>query len=219
MKVFVLTDIHGQNNLFRKALKEVALKKSDKLIILGDMIDRGRNSKGVLDTIFLLLNEGFDITCLMGNHEKLFLDAFLSTNDLNSWLMNGGDKTLSSFLTSSIEKIPQRYIDFFKSLKYHYEFEQYILVHAALNMKISNPFSDIETLIWEREPLKYFDEGWLQGRKVIHGHSPISQKEIMSAICENSPILNIDNGTYVKKEGFGGLCVLELKKNEIKFVV
>jgi serine/threonine protein phosphatase 1 len=219
MRIFVLTDIHGKNELFRKALKEIALKKTDKLILLGDLIDRGEDSKGILDTIFLLLEHGFNITCLMGNHEQLFLDAFLNVNNFNLWVLNGGDKTLSSFLTSSIEKIPTKYIELIKSFKYYYEFEQYILVHAALNMKIDNPFSDIKTLVWEREPLKFLDSEWLNDRKLVHGHNPMSQDEILFSLNNNESIISIDNGVYMKKKGFGTMCVLELKSFKIKFIV
>jgi len=218
MRAFVLTDIHGKNDLFRKALKIIGLKKTDKLFILGDVIDRGEDSKGLLDTILLLLDSGFDINCLIGNHEKLFLDAFLDYNKLNLWLINGGNKTLSSFLTSSIEKIPQKYVNLIKSFKYHIEYEQYILVHAALNMKIEKPFSDIQTLIWEREPFKFLDESWLGDRKLIHGHNPTNQSEIQNSIHNNSPIISVDNGVYMNKEGFGNLCIMELNSMQIKFI-
>lgn len=218
MRTFVLTDIHGKNDLFRTTLKQVGLKKSDKLILLGDLIDRGEDSKGLIDTILLLKDSGFDITCLIGNHEKMFLDAFEGVNNLNLWLMNGGDKTLSSFLTSSIEKIPSKYINFIKSFKYYHEFEQYILVHAGLNMKISNPYSDLNTLVWEREPLKYLDENWLGNRMLIHGHNPTTQTSIEESIKNNSPIISIDNGVYMKKDGYGSLCIMELSTKELKFI-
>ena len=104
MRIFVITDLHGKNELFRKSLKEIGLKKTDKLILLGDIIDRGEDSKGLLDTIILLKEHSFDVTCLMGNHEQMLLDAHLNVNNLNLWLLNGGDKTLSSFLTSSSRK-------------------------------------------------------------------------------------------------------------------
>lgn len=213
-----MTDIHGKNELFRKALKEVKLKKTDKLILLGDIIDRGEDTKGILDTIFLLLDNGFDITCLIGNHEKMFLDAFFSIEKFNLWMINGGDKTLSSFLTSSIDKIPAKYISLIKSFKYHYIYEQYILVHAALNMKIEDPFSDIETIIWNRNPYEYIDKEWMNNRILIHGHNPISQKEIIDSIHMNNPIINIDNGVYMKKDGFGSLCVMELNQKIINFI-
>jgi len=217
-RVFVIADIHGKNTFFRKTLKEIGLKKTDKLVLLGDIIDRGEDTKGTLDTILLLLENGFDIICLIGNHEKMFLDAFNNTNNLNLWLLNGGDKTLSSFLTSSIEKIPRKYIDLIKSFRNYYLYDKYILVHAALNMKIENPFSDTEVIIWSREPSKFINNEWLGNRLLIHGHNPIDKNEILTSIRENDRIVNIDNGVYMRKEGYGGMCVLELKTHTINFI-
>lgn len=218
MRTFVLTDIHGKNDIFRKTLKQVGLKKMDHLILLGDLIDRGEDSKGVIDTIFLLKDRGFNVTCLIGNHEKMFLDAFENINSLNLWLINGGDKTLSSFLTSSIKKIPSKYVNFIKSFKYYHEHEQFILVHAGLNMKIENPYSDLNTLVWEREPLKFLDKKWLNNRILIHGHNPTSQTDIERSIKNNFPIISIDNGVYMKKEEYGSMCIMELSNKEIRFV-
>jgi serine/threonine protein phosphatase 1 len=218
MRTFVISDIHGNNELFRKALKEVAFKKTDKLILVGDLIDRGPESKGVLDTVLLMLESGLDVECLMGNHEKLFLDAVLNTNNLNQWLLNGGDKTLSSFLTSSIEKIPKKYFDFVKSFKYYKEDKDFILVHAAINMKISDPFSDLQTILWERDQSKYLDLGWLGNRKVVHGHSPKSKTNIIKSIADGEQILCIDNGTFLKKEDYGAICVLQLENLKVTFI-
>lgn len=218
MRVFVATDIHGENEHFRKALKQIGLKKTDKLFLLGDLIDRGIDSKGVLDTIFLLLDSGFDITCLIGNHEQMLLDAFEDVNKLNLWLINGGDQTLSSFLTSSIEKIPLKYIKLLKSFKYYHEFEQFILVHAALNMNIDNPYSDLKTLVWERKPFDFLNKKWLGERTIVHGHNPTTQSSIENSLRVNSPILSIDNGVYMDKEGYGSMCFFELLNKELKFI-
>lgn len=217
-RVFAITDIHGRNDLFRKALKYITLKKTDKLILLGDIIDRGEDSKGVLDTIFLLLDNGFDVTCLIGNHEKMLLDALVNLDKFNLWMFNGGDKTLSSFLTSSIEKIPTKYIALIKSFKYYCTYRNYILVHASLNMKIENPFSDVETIIWDRNPYEYMNKDWMENRILIHGHNPISQNEILDSIEMETPIINIDNGVYIKKDGFGSMCVMELNQKKITFI-
>jgi serine/threonine protein phosphatase 1 len=218
MRIFVITDIHGKNELFRKSLKEIGLKKTDKLILLGDIIDRGEDSKGILDTIILLKEHKFDIICLMGNHEQMLLDAHLSVNNLNLWLLNGGDKTLSSFLTSSLDKIPKKYIDLIKSFKYYYEYERFIFVHAALNMKIDNPFSDIKTILWERNPLNFLDKDWLGDRKLIHGHNPIEKEKIEYSITNKESIISIDNGVYMNKHNHGNMCILELEGLKLKFV-
>ena len=218
MRTFVLSDIHGENELFRKALKAIGLKKTDRLILLGDLIDRGRDSKGVLDTIFLLLESGFNIDCLLGNHEKMFLDAQSDLNSLNQWLLNGGNKTLLSFLTSSIEKIPSKYVNLIKEFKYYLEIEGFVLVHAALNMKIDDPFTDTYTMLWERNPEKLLSEVWLEKRKLIHGHSPQSQQEILDAISNNERIICVDNGAYLKKPGYGTTCILQLETLACKFI-
>lgn len=218
MRTFVMSDVHGNNELFRKALKHIAFKKSDKLILLGDLIDKGLDSKGVLDTILLMLENGLNIECIMGNHEKLFLDASININNLNIWLLNGGDRTLSSFLTSSIEKIPKKYFDLIRSFRYYKVESNYILVHAALNMKIANPFSDIHTILWERDAYKYLDTIWLGNKKIIHGHNPQTESEIINSIQNNSTIICIDNGTFLKRENYGSICVLQLENLETTFI-
>ena len=217
MRTFVTSDIHGNNELFIKSLKQVGLKKEDRLILLGDLIDRGVDSKGVLDTVMLLIDTGFNVDCLIGNHEKMFLDASLSTTNLNHWLRNGGDKTLASFLTSSIEKIPENYFEFISSFKYHLESENFIFVHAALNMNINKPFTDIQTMLWERNPARYLNENWIGNRKLIHGHDPRSQGEILQAIENDEKIICIDNGIYFSKPNFGTLCILQLETLKVSF--
>lgn len=218
MRTFVLSDIHGNNKLFRKALKKVRLKKEDRLIIIGDFIDRGFDSKGVLDTLLLLRQHGFEIICLLGNHEQLFLNALKDENEYNKWILNGGDKTLSSFLTSSIEKIPTKYIELIKGFDLYFESEKFVFAHAGINMKIENPFSDIKTLLWERKPEKYFDELWLGDRIFIHGHSPTNQIEIQTSIQEKKKIICIDNGTFLNKEHYGSQCILQLENFKVNFI-
>jgi serine/threonine protein phosphatase 1 len=171
MRTFVISDIHGNYTIFRKALKSVKLKKKDTLIILGDLIERGNNSKGVLDTIFLLKDHGFNIELVLGNHEKMFLDSFKDEKEHTKWMINGGDRTLMSFLTSKIEKIPKRYIELISSSKNYLIKDNFIFVHAGLNMKIQDPFSDIKTILWERKPKELLNKNWLGNRILIHGHT------------------------------------------------
>lgn len=218
MRTFVIADIHGKNKLFRRALEEIDLQPSDALIILGDLIDRGEDSKGALDTVISLKERGYNITCLFGNHEQMLLDSYLSENHLKLWLYNGGDKTLSSFQADSIDEIPREYIEFIRSFTYYVEHEQYIFVHAALNMKIDHPFQDIKTMIWGRDPEDLLDTAWLGNRRLIHGHTPLELKEIQASHENNDPLLNIDNGAFLEKENFGSLCILELENNRVRFI-
>src|SRR3954465_8938650 len=130
MRTFVISDIHGNNELFREALNEVGFKKEDKLILLGDLIDRGIDSKGVLDSVIQLLESGSNVVCLMGNHEQMLLDAPLSKNHLHHWLLNGGDQTLNSFRINSVYKIPPKYLDLINTFKYFDEDANFVFAHA-----------------------------------------------------------------------------------------
>lgn len=218
MRTFAISDIHGNNELFKKALKQLGLKKTDRLLLLGDLIDRGTDTKGVLDSIILLREMGFKIECLMGNHERMFLDSLEDNQNLSQWLLNGGDKTLLSFLTASIDRIPQKYIEFIRSFRMYIELDNFIFVHAALNMNLDDPFKDGDVILWERDPYKYLNKAWLGNRKLVHGHNPQSKLEILSSIRGNKEVICIDNGTFIKRDNFGSLCVLEVEKLKLHFV-
>jgi serine/threonine protein phosphatase 1 len=217
MRTFVISDIHGNNELFREALKEIGFEKEDKLILLGDLIDRGIDSKGVLDSVIQLLESGYNIECLRGNHEQMLLDAPLSKNHLNHWLLNGGDQTLYSFRINSIKKIPPKYLNLINGFKYFDEDENFVFAHAALNMKIADPLMDIDTILWERNPAKYLNLDWLGNRKLIHGHTPTSQAEILKAIENDERIICIDNGSFINRKNYGTMCVLHLESLGVKF--
>jgi serine/threonine protein phosphatase 1 len=218
MNTYIISDIHGCNDTFRKALKSIALKKTDKLILLGDLIDRGPDSKAVLDTVLLLIEHGFDIECVMGNHEKMFLNAFKDITERVNWIKNGGKETLKSFLVSKIERIPNKYIKFIKTFKTHLELGKYIFVHAGINMTLKEPFEDVHSLLWLRNWKEFYDEKWLNGRVVIHGHTPKSKEELEKQFFEKNKVLCIDNGSFLNnRNGFGAICVLNLEKMLVHF--
>lgn len=219
MSTYIISDIHGCNKTFRKALKNIALKKTDKLILLGDLIDRGNDSKGVIDTILLLIDHGFDVLCIKGNHEQMLIDAIHDTYEKVQWIRNGGKQTLSSFLTSDISGIPKDYIDFISSFKDYFLIDDYILVHAGLNMNLDNPFEDKHSLFWLRDWKPLYNKVWLGDRKVIHGHNPLKDFEIKEQLNSEYPhVWGIDGGVHLRKEdGYGKLCVFELESKKIFF--
>jgi len=218
VSTYIVSDLHGCNLAFRRALKKVSLKKRDTLIILGDLIDRGSDSKGVLDTIFLLLENGFNVISLRGNHEQMLIDSFDDISSKINWMKNGGKETLRSFLTSEIEKIPFKYIDFLRETKLFFEIDNYILVHAGINMTSEKPLEDIHSLLWLRDWERVFDANWLGERKIIHGHTPMTESDIKKQFKENRKVLCIDNGSYMKsKDELGSICILNLDNMTLHF--
>ncbi|CDS91622.1 putative Serine/threonine-protein phosphatase 1 [Sphingobacterium sp. PM2-P1-29] len=219
MRVIVVADIHGNNEKLRKALKSVSLKKTDKLILLGDLIDRGKNTKDVLDTIILLKKSGFeDIIIIRGNHEQMLLDSVKDENKEYVWLKNGGDKTLQSFRVNFSNQIPQLYIDLIESSVYYYEYLNYLFVHAGINFELDNPFKDIQTLLWTRDmSLINFRKSKFSDKKIIHGHTPIERSKIIESFTKIE-ILNLDNGVYLEREGYGKLTIVDLTNQKINFI-
>lgn len=217
-RTFAISDIHGNRNAFRKALDEIGLQKSDQLILIGDLIDRGVDSKGVLDAVLSLRQDKFDVVCLRGNHEEMLLDALRDPLQDYRWLMNGGKECLASFGVDSVEKIPLEYIDLINSFQYYHQTEKYIFVHAALDMQLADPFADTHTMLWSRDQKRLLNTDWLGKRVLIHGHTPTHENVITDSVFEMNRIICIDNGSYFQKEGYGSLCVLQLDNFKARFV-
>ena len=219
MSKYTISDIHGCNKSFKALLKKIDFKKEDILYLLGDYVDRGPDSKGVIDHIWFLQNEGYQVHCLRGNHEDKMLTSCKSSVDMQEWLYWGGRQTLGSFSVKAGNLIPKKYIDWLEGLTYYIEVDKYILVHAGLNFEVEDPMNDKESMMWMRGYYPTINYDWLKDRIIVHGHTPISKEEIqihLSNITENQYI-NIDNGCFYDKNGQNHLCCFELDKRTLTF--
>ena len=207
-RVFVIGDIHGCCNTFKKLLSEkLAIQKSDKIYCIGDYIDRGNDSKGVIDFIINLRIKGYEVFTLRGNHEQMMLDSIIDQERLDLWIINGGLETLKSFGISSVNQLSHTYLTFLEQTKFFIETNQYIFVHAGLNFRIENPFTDKEAMLWIRD--EYFDKSKINNRILIHGHTPMPFEYLSKQTNLNK--INIDGGcVYKHKSGFGNLIALSL---------
>ncbi len=141
---YCISDIHGCLKTFNKLLKKINFSKKDTLYILGDTIDRGPDSAGVVQRILDLRSEGFKIKAILGNHEVMMLQSsclpdlgFHSDKDsMNLWIRNGGKSCLESYRVDNYnlfwEELPVDHRNFFTSLPYYINIPGYILVHAGL---------------------------------------------------------------------------------------
>jgi len=110
-RLFAISDIHGCFKPFYElVVKEIDLKKEDRLILLGDYIDRGEQSKEVIDFIIDLKKSGFNITVLTGNHEQMLLDAYHDEMNEYLWFMNSGMATLISFGIEDLHELENTYL-------------------------------------------------------------------------------------------------------------
>lgn len=208
-KTYFIGDVHGCCRTLKKLVTEkIKPVKEDLLYFIGDYIDRGPDSKEVVDYILELQMEGFNVVTLRGNHEQMLLDSREGGRYLLLWLMNGGDKTLRSFGVESVNDIPGRYMRFFEQTRMYVDAGRFIAVHAGLDFRLPDPFSDPESMLWIRNfPV---DNSFLGERLLIHGHTPRELDYILSQKLRSS--VNIDGGcVYHWLPGMGHLVALSLE--------
>ena len=212
---FVIPDIHGCEQTFRRLLENVIrLQKDDSLYLLGDFIDRGPRSKEVIDAIRQLQMDGYDILAIRGNHEEMFLKSCNDWSYFHLWMMNGGYTTLKSFGVEDACEIPFPYRTFIESFPYLIKLDDFVLVHAGLNFSAPDPFVDTEAMLWSRE--REVVKGLIGNRRVIGGHTPLTRKEIQRNL--KGDLIMLDNGCVYKGEpGLGSLVALELDSMTLYF--
>jgi len=224
---WVIGDVHGCIKTFRTMVEEeIVPRKEDALFLMGDLIDRGPDSKSVLDFIFRLHNQSLNVITLMGNHEWMLLESMTSREMFSLWMQNRGFTTLHDFGLSpdpesgprAVTQIPARYLDFFERLPLFAETDGFFLVHAGLNPDLKNPEEDKETMLWTRK--ETYPAEFLRRRKLIHGHSPLPLQEIRQRISDpGTKVYNLDGGcVYPHIPGYGNLVAWNLDTGELKIL-
>lgn len=184
MKCYVIGDIHGCLDELACLLESLPLEPSDRLIFLGDYVDRGPESKGVVSCLIERQRSGKqEVIFLKGNHEDMFLSYLgLPGKYGEMFLFNGGGATLASYGLSPrnrspaeiLSLIPQNHLEFFKELKTYYLMEPFLCVHAGIHP--SKPLSQQveEELLWIRD--EFIFNRHLLPYTVLFGHTP--QREV-----------------------------------------
>lgn len=209
---FAIGDIHGCSRTFRKLIKELDLNPDDEVYILGDMINRGKDSSGVLNYIIKLRKQGYKIFPLRGNHEQTLLNVVSNYPDrIHDYLRQFKSEDLLS-LKGNIKK---KYLNLLESFPHHYELDNCIFVHAALNLTDEDIFADKNFMITSRYQLGKTER--LQGKTLIHGHVSMEFNIIKSNIATKQPIICIDNGCIYgdQRNGYGKLVCLNIDTFEI----
>ena len=204
--ICVVGDIHGEYRLLEKLINSISNTIKDmQYVFVGDYIDRGPDSEGVLD--FLMeLNKSESCVFLKGNHEQMCLDAHTDPygQSFYHWCSNGGTQTLESF---ELNRIPDKYLEWMKGLETISATKDYIFVHAGLRPGIPYDQQSIQDKIWIRD--LFLDSNYDWGKLVIHGHTPVNRIDV------RPNRINIDTGAV-----FGGaLTALVLRPDGTKWAI
>lgn len=176
-RTLVISDIHGELTLFNALLEKIEYNpEEDQLILLGDYVDRGPDSKGVLNRVMALKQEGAIV--LRGNHDEMMVQAVdEKPGALERWIKNGAFATLQGYdATMKTLEFPDTdefntHINFIRGLDYYYETDDYIFVHAGVEPDVPLDENDLFQLVWIREP---FYDVYNGEKTVIFGHTPSS---------------------------------------------
>ena len=204
----VIPDIHGCSKTFLQLLKKVNFQKSDQLFLLGDYINKGPDSKGVLDAILELIDKGYQVFPLRGNHEQILLDAHHQASNPQIGIDRNRDWSIlnkSAQLRDTAGKVYAKYLPFLENLPYFYELPTHYLVHAGFNLKEANPFHDFKTMLWTKQFKGDYQK--TNGKAVIIGHVPTSIQSIYRGVAERQPVIKLDNGCVYPNVYFQGFLL------------
>ena len=168
-KTFVIPDIHGRLDLLDEGLAEIAARSEDEtdtIVTIGDYVDKGPASKGVIDRLRLGVDQ-FELVTLKGNHDAMMVDALRDHSKMADWLAKGGDTALDSY-GGDPASVPQSHIDWLDRLRLFHVDPHRLYVHAGVEPGISLDRQREETLLWKRYPKGYSDG--FGALHVVHGH-------------------------------------------------
>jgi len=178
-RVYAIGDIHGAGDKLKVALSQLSerVRPYDTVVFLGDYIDRGPDSAGVVEQLLRFKKKHRSTVFLRGNHEDLFMDAYMSTDSGTEmqWLMNGGQTTLASFKIQGRpdwrRRLPRWFLEFISDTAMEHLSERYHFVHAGiLPPGVDTGLEpDQDVRLWIREP--FINSNFSHSRVVVFGHT------------------------------------------------
>lgn len=210
-RIYAIGDIHGRADLLGELVNKIAedgrgsAVPIKRIIFLGDYVDRGLQSREVIDLVLDGLPAGFDAIALKGNHEEFMLRFLEDVRFGPGWLMNGGGATLVSYdarlseLGDELERLddlrrqlcanlPDRHLQFLRALRRWHVEGDYLFVHAGIRPGVPLEAQQDEDILWIRE--EFLDHRSGHGKIVVHGHT------IASAPVVRRNRIGIDTGAY-----------------------
>ena len=199
-RVYAIGDIHGRFDLLRRLHQAIIADAANvpplttlQVVYLGDYVDRGWQSREVIDLLIDQPLRGFFATYLLGNHDRQFLEFLLSGTGGPAWLRYGGDATICSYgvrLTDSVggEKrlgvmreelvrvVPQQHVRFLQSLPLTHQVGDYLFVHAGIDPEKPLAEQTERDLLWIRDEFLDSDDHF--GAVVVHGHTTTREPDV-----------------------------------------
>jgi serine/threonine protein phosphatase 1 len=167
---YVIPDIHGRYDLLDEALASIAARSGGEagvIVTIGDYVDKGPDSKAVVDRLLSGVDAGWSLIALKGNHDALMVEALRDPSKMAAWLAKGGDAALASY-GGDPAAVPLSHIAWLDQLRLMHVDAHRLYVHAGVDPAIPLDRQSEATLLWNRYP-KGFPDGYGE-LHVVHGH-------------------------------------------------
>lgn len=209
-RAYVIGDIHGRLDLLDRLLEAIEAdiarerKPATSIVFVGDLVDRGPDSAGVVERLRTYSPAGATAHFIMGNHEEVMLRVLAGDTELlSSWLRFGGDETLASYgidadklvrmsdeeIVATMNKaVPKAHRDFIAAFADSISFGSYVFVHAGIRPGIALSEQSHSDLRWIREP--FLSDPGDHGFVVVHGHTITNEVEV------TANRIGIDTGAF-----------------------
>jgi serine/threonine protein phosphatase 1 len=166
-RTLVVGDIHGCDTALEILLDKMEPQPTDRLVILGDVIDRGPGSCEAIDEL-LRAERTCELTFILGNHEEMMLDV-LASGPPQMWLRHGGIATLDSY-GGRVDRIPDAHLELLNRAVAYWESSSVICVHANLEPGVNLASQQPAWLRWQK--LTGLEFPHPSGKLVVCGHTP-----------------------------------------------
>ena len=205
-RYIAITDIHGELQKLESVLSKIEFRSDDIFVFLGDYIDRGPDSKGVVEKV-IEISKNYKTITLIGSHEYALLHA--KTDEYYNYLFwnYGGPETVKSY-GGHFDNILKTHGDFFRSLQFYYLTDKYLFVHAGIDPKYSLEDQCETDLVYIRSA--FYRNKHNLPQKIIFGHT-----EFDTPLIQNDKIcIDLGCGKYKNAK----LCALILDSGSEEFV-
>jgi serine/threonine protein phosphatase 1 len=187
MSILAIPDIHGYRSELDRvlALADAQCGAEARIVFLGDLTDRGPDSRGVIDRLIEGLEAGRDWVVLRGNHDQMFLDFLRGPGPGARWLNGniGGSETLRSYgageamaagdWLAAADCVPRAHREFLAGLPFSHETEAQFFVHAGIRPGVPLDVQEIDDLLWIRQ--EFHGDTRDHGKLIVHGHTPVER--------------------------------------------
>ena len=238
--LYAIGDIHGRRDLLEKLMEQIEEDAQDlpegthkTLVFLGDYIDRGLQSRDVIDFLLSDRMNAFERVFLMGNHEEALLRFLNDVGFGKQWVRYGGAETLYSYgfqppntraaldsheamqasqrawdkvWTEFRQRIPETHLNFYQNLQHYYIAGDYLFVHAGLRPGAPLEKQTVRDMLWIRE--EFLDAAGEFPQLVVHGHTPAE------GIFRDDRRIGLDTGAFIS----GKLSAVRLFQDEVSFL-